>query len=116
MFAFVAALAIASPAAPSRPHPPRPRDSVRVLLVTTPTTRGSTASLFAQVSPPSAACVIVVVTKGGPMATDGLSPKHAVRGFVRWTWIVPPTTPIGNARIFVECGSTIAKANLAIVA
>jgi hypothetical protein len=50
------------------------------------------------------------------MASGGLRPKRAVRGFVRWTWTVPPNAPVGKARIYVECGSTVAEAKLSIVA
>jgi len=74
------------------------------------------ASIIAQASPASAPCAIVVLTNSGPIAADGLRPKSAVRGFVRWTWMVPPTTPIGKARIYVECGSTMASTKLSIVA
>ena len=117
---IAAALTVGSSAAFSQgkpPHPakpPHPSNSVRILLVTSPVARGSAASVFVQVSPPDASCTTVVLTKSGPVAAESLRPKRAANGLVRWTWKVAPGAPVGAARVFVECGSTIVRSKLTI--
>jgi|SRR5829696_10454614 len=111
--AIAAGLGVASPVAQAHGKPAQ-RDSLRILLVTSPAARGSMASVFAQVSPRNASCLISVLTKSGPVAATGLEQKRAVKGFVRWTWTIGPQSPAGNARIFVECGTKIVKTKLKI--
>lgn len=93
---FVAAL----PAAASTAFPP-----VKFVTVSSPVSRGGTASVTIQtlVGTP---CVITVFYRSGPSRSSGLFPKTAGRrGRITWTWKVGTRTTPGRWPIRVECGS-----------
>lgn len=83
-----------------------------ILSVTSPVSKGSTATLTAQAAP-GAACTITVYYKSGPSQAQGLEPKTAgADGKISWSWTVGVRTSAGNWRIVVSCtanGNTSTK-------
>lgn len=83
-----------------------------ILSVTSPVSKGSTATLTAQAAP-GAACTITVYYKSGPSQAQGLEPRTAgADGKISWSWTVGVRTSAGNWRIVVSCtanGNTSTK-------
>jgi competence protein ComEC len=76
---------------------------LEIVSVTSPVSKGSTASLTAKTSP-NASCSITVYYKSGPSEASGLGPKTAdASGMVSWTWKVGASTTAGTWRIVVNC-------------
>jgi hypothetical protein len=72
--------------------------------VTSPVSRGASATLTAKTSP-NTSCSIIVHYKSGPSSASGLSPKSAdAGGMVSWRWTVGVKTTLGTWPIDVTCG------------
>ena len=77
--------------------------SVTITSLSSPVSRGGTASLTARTAP-AAACTITVVYKSGPSGAAGLVPKTAgTSGSVSWSWRVGPSTTPGTWPVTVAC-------------
>jgi competence protein ComEC len=75
-----------------------------IVSVTSPVSRGASATLTAKTSP-NAICSITVHYKSGPSSAKGLFPKSAdAGGMVSWTWTVGAKTTLGTWPIDVTCG------------
>lgn len=76
---------------------------LEIVSVTSPVSRGATATLTAK-SAPNASCSITVYYKSDPSKAQGLGPKTAdSNGMVSWSWMVGPRTTPGSWRIVVTC-------------
>ena len=85
--------------------------SVTVLSVTSPASRGSTATLTAQTTA-GASCSITVRYKSGPSSAAGLGRQTATaNGQVIWTWRVGASATPGSWPITLTC--TLASAQAA---
>ncbi len=79
--------------------------TVTIASVTSPVSRGATATLVAETEA-DAACSIVVRYKSGPSSAQGLSPASAdPTGRVAWTWTVGSRTSPGTWPITVACSA-----------
>jgi hypothetical protein len=76
----------------------------RLIRVSSPVSRGESATLVARVRP-SRLCSIGVYYKSGRSTAQGLYPKRPLAGRVRWTWKVGTRTTPGRWPIRVSCGS-----------
>jgi len=74
---------------------------VRVVSVTSPISRGNSATLTVS---SSSRCAIIVVYKSGASVAKGLYPKSPSGGRVSWTWKVGTNTTPGRWPIVVSCG------------
>jgi competence protein ComEC len=91
------------PVAPTATSSSIAGSGLTILSVTSPVSKGSTATLTAQTAP-GAACTITVYYKSGPSKAQGLEPKTAgADGKVSWSWTVGARTSSGNWRIVVSC-------------
>jgi beta-lactamase superfamily II metal-dependent hydrolase len=96
---------LAMPAAPPIVPPTALPGSGRleIISVTSPVSKGATATLTAKTSP-GAACTITVYYKSGPSKASGLGSQTAdASGLVSWTWKVGIHTSSGTWRIVVNC-------------
>lgn len=76
---------------------------LEIVSVTSPISRGATASLTARAAP-NASCSITVYYKSGASSAAGLGPKTAdSNGMVSWSWKVGARTTPGTWRIVVTC-------------
>ena len=81
-----------------------PPGTLQFVSVTSPVSRGGSATVVVQTSP-AASCTIVVTYKSGPSSAQGLGPKQAgADGQVSWTWMVGSRTTPGDWPITVTCG------------
>ena len=96
--AAVAALAVAAAPVPAS------SSLARLVRVTSPVSRGSSATLVARVVP-SRTCSITVTYASGPSHAQGLYPKRPSGGRVSWTWKVGTRTTPGRWPIRVACGT-----------
>lgn len=88
---------------------------VKILSVTSPAARNSTATLKAKVAP-GATASIVVHYKSGASKAAGLEPKKAdSNGNVSWSWHVGGNTTLGNWRITVSSGNSTAETTFEVV-
>jgi hypothetical protein len=84
--------------------PAAPSGTLQFVSVTSPVSRGGSATVVVQTSP-AASCTIVVTYKSGPSSAQGLGPKQAgADGQVSWTWTVGSRTTPGDWPISVTCG------------
>ena len=84
--------------------------SVTALSVTSPASRGSTATLTAQTTA-GASCSITVRYKSGPSSAAGLGSKTAAaNGQVSWSWRVGANTTPGTWPITLTCSLGSAQA------
>ena len=83
---------------------PAATTTARLIRVTSPVSRGYSATLVARVVP-SRTCSITVTYKSGPSHAQGLYPKRPSNGRVSWTWKVGTRTTPGRWPIRVACGS-----------
>ncbi|TVY01497.1 hypothetical protein [Paenibacillus cremeus] len=90
-------------------------DSVKILSVSSPAPRNSTATLKAKVAP-GATAHIVVHYKSGASTAAGLEPKKAdSNGNVSWSWHVGGNTTLGSWRITVSSGNSSAETSFQVV-
>jgi hypothetical protein len=90
-------------------------DTIKILSITSPAARNSTATLKAKVTPGSTAS-IVVHYKSGPSKAAGLESKNAdSSGNVSWSWHVGGNTTLGNWRITVSSGNSSAETTFEVV-
>ena len=83
---------------------PAAQQAPQFVSVTSPVSRGGSATAVVQASP-GASCTIVVTYKSGPSSAQGLGPKQAgADGQVSWTWTVGSRTTPGDWPITVTCG------------
>jgi hypothetical protein len=88
---------------------------VKILSVTSPAPRNSTATLKAKVAP-GATASIVVHYKSGPSKAAGLESKKADSdGNVSWSWHVGGNTTLGNWRITVSSGNSSVETTFEVV-
>ena len=111
--------ATAKPASTPRPTAPAATGAITVAItsLTSPISRGSTATVGAQTAA-DAACTIVVEYKSGPSSAAGLGPKSASSsGGVSWSWTVGSRTTPGSWPVTVTCtsGGTSASATESVV-
>ncbi|MGC8633756.1 MAG: hypothetical protein ACP5VP_03705 [Candidatus Limnocylindrales bacterium] len=93
----------ATPASTTAPGPGAV--GVTILSLTSPVSRGGTASLTARTAP-LAACSITVVYKSGTSKASGLVPRAAnAAGSVTWTWTVGTHTTPGTWPVTVSCAA-----------
>lgn len=100
--------------APAPPGPtPRPTPTtapgssvaVRVTSLTSPISRGASATLVARTKA-GASCTITVQYKSGPSKAAGLGPKTASgAGSVSWTWKIGSRTTVGSWPVTVTCSA-----------
>ncbi len=84
---------------------------VAIASLTSPVSRGGTASLAARTAP-GAACTINVVYKSGPSKAASLGPKTASSaGSVGWSWTVGTRTTPGSWPVSVTCTKGAASAS-----
>jgi hypothetical protein len=112
-------VATAKPAATPHPTTPPVTGAVTVAItsLTSPISRGSTATVGAKTAA-GAACTVVVQYKSGPSSAAGLSPKNAsASGTVSWSWTVGSRTTPGSWPVTVRCasGGTSASATTSLV-
>lgn len=90
-------------------------ESVKIISVTSPAARNSTATLKAKVKP-GATASIVVHYKSGASKAAGLEPKKAdSNGNVSWSWHVGGNTTLGNWRITISSGNSSAETYFEVV-
>jgi hypothetical protein len=109
---YVAGSGAALPAPTPTPAPAAPGSasgsgsgtvSVAILNLTSPVSRGGTASLTARTAP-LAACTIAVVYKSGASHASGLASRAAsAAGLVTWSWTVGTRTTPGSWPVTVSC-------------
>ncbi len=88
---------------PTTTSPTGTTAGVTIVSLTSPVSRGSTASLVARASP-GAACTITVTYKSGPSKASGLTPKTASSaGSVSWSWKIGTSTTLGTWPAKVTC-------------
>ena len=91
------------PVNPTTTIVPAGGSGLSIVSVTSPVSKGGTATLTAQAAPGSA-CTITVYYKSGPSKAQGLEPKTAgADGKVSWSWTVGARTSSGNWQIVVSC-------------
>ena len=89
-------------------HTPPPTDpnapvGVYIQSIMSEITPGSNDAISIRTQP-QADCVIKVTYGGIESKDSGLSPKRADEyGFVKWSWTVDPTTPLGKGAVDVTC-------------
>lgn len=89
--------------------------TVKIVSVTSPAARNSTATLKAKVAP-GATATIVVHYKSGPSTAAGLETKTAdSNGNVSWSWRVGGNTTIGSWRITVSSDGASAETQFEVV-
>ena len=99
----VATPVVVVPVNPTTTIVPTGGNGLSIVSVTSPVSKGSTATLTAQTAP-GAACTITVYYKSGPSKAQGLEPKTAgADGKISWSWTVGVRTSSGNWRIVVSC-------------
>jgi hypothetical protein len=108
-----------TPVATLRPTSLPPSGALRVAItsLTSPISRGSTATVSAKTTA-GAACTVVVLYKSGPSSAAGLGPKTAsATGSVTWSWTVGTRTTPGSWPVTVRCanGGTSASATTSLV-
>jgi hypothetical protein len=111
--------ATAKPAATPRPitAPASGAITVAITSLTSPISRGSTATVAAKTAA-GAACAVVVQYKSGPSSASGLGPKDASSsGTVSWSWTVGSRTTLGSWPVTVTCtnGGKSASATKSLV-
>jgi hypothetical protein len=103
-----------STAAPTpRPTTPPASGALRVVItsITSPISRGSTATVNAKTTA-GAACTVIVLYKSGPSSAAGLGPQNAsASGAVSWSWTVGSRTTPGSWPVTVRCASGGASAS-----
>lgn len=112
----------ASKPAPTPPPQPAPTPApapapvgVKIISITSPAARNSSATLVAHV-PPHTQASIVVHYKSGPSKAAGLEPKTAGEdGQVSWTWKVGGNTTLGAWPVTVTAGNQSAEASFEVV-
>ena len=86
--------------------------AINVVSLTSPISRGATATLAIKTTP-GAQCTITVNYKSGPSSASGLGPKTAgLDGTVTWSWKVGSSTTPGTWSIVVTAsagGKTVTK-------
>ena len=90
-----------------RPTSPPAGTAIKVTIasLTSPISRGATATLVARTKA-GAACTILVEYKSSPSKAQGLGPKTASSaGSVSWSWTVGAKTTIGSWPVTVSCAS-----------
>jgi hypothetical protein len=112
-------VATAKPAATPHPTTSAATGAVTVAItsLTSPISRGSTATVGAKTAA-GAACTVVVQYKSGPSSAAGLGPRNAsASGAAAWTWTVGTRTTAGSWPVTVTCtsGGASASATEAIV-
>jgi hypothetical protein len=76
---------------------------VTIVSLTSPVSRGSTATLVARARP-GAACTITVTYKSGPSKASGLVPRAASSsGSVSWSWTIGTSTTPGTWPAKMTC-------------
>ena len=107
--------ATAKPAATPRPStaPASGAITVAITSLTSPISRGSTATVGARTIA-GAACTVVVEYKSGPSSAAGLGPKAAsASGTESWSWTVGSRTTPGSWPVTVRCTSGGSNASAA---
>ena len=78
---------------------------VTISSITSPVSRGASATLVARTSA-GASCSIIVRYKSGPSKAQGLGPKTASgAGSVSWTWTIGSRTTLGSWPVTVNCSA-----------
>jgi hypothetical protein len=91
--------------ASSTPAPPSSaKGKVKLVLLTSPVSAGSDATLTVAV-PNGTSCSIVVSYKSGPSSAAGLYAQRAHAGHISWTWKVGTRTTPGRWPIDITCGA-----------
>ncbi|SEC44357.1 hypothetical protein [Paenibacillus sp. GP183] len=105
----------ATPKPTTKATPKEETAVVKILSVTSPAARNSTATLKANVAP-GATASIVVHYKSGPSTAAGLESKKADSdGNVSWSWHVGGNTTLGNWGITVSSGNSSAETTFEVV-
>jgi hypothetical protein len=108
-------VATAKPAAIPGPTAPPATGAITVVItsLTSPISRGSTATVGAKTAA-GAACTVVVEYKSGPSSAAGLGPRNAsASGTVSWSWTVSTRTTPGSWPVTVRCTSGGSSASAA---
>jgi hypothetical protein len=107
----------AAPAPSNTATSPAPTNATtaRIVSVTSPVKRGSTASLVAQTDAGAACNLAVTLPSGSQSASSGLGTANADgSGRVSWSWRTGSNTTPGTAHAKVSCGSANASADFEI--
>jgi len=89
--------------------------SVKILSVTSPAKRNSTASLKAKVEPNTNASIVVHYKSGASTAAGLESKKADSNGNVSWSWKVGGNTTLGSWRIDITSGDSTAETYFEVV-
>jgi hypothetical protein len=90
-------------------------ESVKIISVTSPAARNSTAILKAKVTPNATASIVVHYKSGASKAAGLESKKADANGNVSWSWHVGGNTTIGTWRITVSSGNASAETSFQVV-
>lgn len=93
-------------------QPSRVVPKIKVIALTSPVNRGSTASMTIQTTP-KATCWVVIHQKFDPGTKQDLVHKAAdANGLVKWTWKVGGLTNPGSKPITVTCSGSSHQSTL----
>ncbi|WP_442601203.1 hypothetical protein [Paenibacillus sp. KN14-4R] len=90
-------------------------DTAKIISVTSPAARNSTATLKAKVAPNATASIVVHYKSGASKAAGLESKKADSNGNVSWFWHVGGNTTLGNWKITVSSGNSSAETSFEVV-
>lgn len=92
-----------------------PAPPIQIILLTTPISRGETASIELRVRPNSECSIQYTTPTGNTPILPELGNRRADgAGKLTWFWQIPSTTIPGQARVRVTCGSDIVNEGISI--
>jgi hypothetical protein len=102
---------VALPAPTARPPSVTPRPPVAskpsINSVTSPVSRGSSATVVASTTPGVLCTIQVTSAANATVSAVGLGNKRVDgSGKVSWSWVVGPATPLGAGRVTISCGGS----------